>query len=279
MAGGSARESTTASAANVAVFEAVDMKAVSVVGAPWYTSGVHMWNGTALTLKKKPTSSSADAGQEQARPPGLGDARGQLVEQHRARRAVQQRDAVEEEAGREGAQQEVLQRALVRRRLLADEPGQDVEADRHRLQPDEQRDQAAGRGQRHHARRGEQDERVHLAVVPTQAREVRDRERDAGDGAEQDDEVRDGGRAADEHLPVERRPGVADGQRLPDARERHPDARDPGDRRVVVAEAVEQHHEHAEGGDQQDGAGGGEVGEERVVHEGGARARIGDGRR
>ena len=47
--GGSARASTTASAANVAVFEAVDMNAVKAVGAPWYTSGVHMWNGTALS--------------------------------------------------------------------------------------------------------------------------------------------------------------------------------------------------------------------------------------
>ena len=55
--GGSARESTTARATNVAALEAVDMKAVSAVGAPWYTSGVHMWKGTADTLKKKPTSS------------------------------------------------------------------------------------------------------------------------------------------------------------------------------------------------------------------------------
>ena len=35
------------------------MNAVTGVGAPWYTSGVHTWNGTAATLNPSPTSSSA----------------------------------------------------------------------------------------------------------------------------------------------------------------------------------------------------------------------------
>jgi len=35
------------------------MKPVTGVGAPWYTSGVHMWNGTAATLNPKPTRISA----------------------------------------------------------------------------------------------------------------------------------------------------------------------------------------------------------------------------
>ncbi len=43
------------SAANPAAFAPTDMKAVTDVGAPWYTSGVHMWNGTSATLKPKPT--------------------------------------------------------------------------------------------------------------------------------------------------------------------------------------------------------------------------------
>ena len=37
------------------------MKAVTDVGAPWYTSGVHMWNGTAASLKPKPTASNTTA--------------------------------------------------------------------------------------------------------------------------------------------------------------------------------------------------------------------------
>jgi hypothetical protein len=46
------------SAANAATFVADAMNAVTGVGAPWYTSGVHMWNGTAATLNPRPTSSS-----------------------------------------------------------------------------------------------------------------------------------------------------------------------------------------------------------------------------
>src|ERR687891_2930005 len=39
---------------SAAVFVAADMNAVTEVGAPWYTSGVHMWNGAAETLKPSP---------------------------------------------------------------------------------------------------------------------------------------------------------------------------------------------------------------------------------
>ncbi len=35
------------------------MNALIGDGAPWYTSGAHEWNGTADTLKPKPTSISA----------------------------------------------------------------------------------------------------------------------------------------------------------------------------------------------------------------------------
>src|SRR3990172_9467464 len=54
---GSATTSTRISAANAAAFEPVAISAVTLVGAPWYTSGAHMWNGTAEVLKPKPTSS------------------------------------------------------------------------------------------------------------------------------------------------------------------------------------------------------------------------------
>ena len=36
------------------------MNPVMGVGAPWYTSGVHAWNGTAPTLNSRPTSSSTE---------------------------------------------------------------------------------------------------------------------------------------------------------------------------------------------------------------------------
>ena len=42
--------------ASAATFGAEAKKAVTGVGAPSYTSGVHMWNGTAETLKQRPAS-------------------------------------------------------------------------------------------------------------------------------------------------------------------------------------------------------------------------------
>src|SRR5947199_5313793 len=39
---------------NAAVFVAADMNAVTEVGAPWYTSGVHMWKGAAEILNMSP---------------------------------------------------------------------------------------------------------------------------------------------------------------------------------------------------------------------------------
>src|SRR5262245_52128429 len=59
--GSSGQRKTRANAANAAALTAVDMNAVTTVGAPSYASGVHMWNGTADTLKQKPTASSPTA--------------------------------------------------------------------------------------------------------------------------------------------------------------------------------------------------------------------------
>src|SRR5438093_7895884 len=51
-----AMSNTRISAANAATLVAADMNAVTAVGAAWYASGVHMWNGTAATLNAKPTA-------------------------------------------------------------------------------------------------------------------------------------------------------------------------------------------------------------------------------
>src|SRR3954464_15413036 len=53
--GANAEKNTRTNAANAAALTPVDMKAVTAGGAPSYASGVHMWNGTAATLKAKPT--------------------------------------------------------------------------------------------------------------------------------------------------------------------------------------------------------------------------------
>src|SRR5512133_2568189 len=37
-------------------FEMVAIKVVTGAGAPWYTSGIHIWKGTSASLKPIPTS-------------------------------------------------------------------------------------------------------------------------------------------------------------------------------------------------------------------------------
>src|SRR5215211_5280423 len=59
--GSSVERNTRTNAPNAAALTPVDMNAVTMVGAPSYASGVHMWNGTAETLKQKPTASSPTA--------------------------------------------------------------------------------------------------------------------------------------------------------------------------------------------------------------------------
>src|SRR5215475_4237411 len=59
--GSNGERNTRTNAANAAALTPVDMKAVTIVGAPSYASGVHMWNGTAETLNAKPTTSSPTA--------------------------------------------------------------------------------------------------------------------------------------------------------------------------------------------------------------------------
>ena len=41
------------------------MKLVIGVGAPWYTSGVHWWNGATDALKASPVDGQGHAGQQQ----------------------------------------------------------------------------------------------------------------------------------------------------------------------------------------------------------------------
>src|SRR5437763_16608992 len=53
---GKAVRTTRSATVNAATFVAEDMNAVTVVGAPSYTSGVHMWNGADEVLKPSPAT-------------------------------------------------------------------------------------------------------------------------------------------------------------------------------------------------------------------------------
>jgi hypothetical protein len=80
--------------------------------------------------------------------------------------AVGQRDAVEEEHRREGAEQEVLERSLLAHQpAAAREAAEQVERQAQDLEGHEHREQVVGRREQHHAREGEQREREHLGVL------------------------------------------------------------------------------------------------------------------
>ena len=44
--------------ANAASFGAAPIISVTPVGEPWYTSGTHMWNGTAPSLNARPATTN-----------------------------------------------------------------------------------------------------------------------------------------------------------------------------------------------------------------------------
>src|SRR5664279_2162197 len=57
--GCSAEKHTRSIAANEATLVQEAMNAVTGVGAPWYTSGVHRWNGPTDALNSSPTMTNA----------------------------------------------------------------------------------------------------------------------------------------------------------------------------------------------------------------------------
>ena len=89
------------------------MNAVTGVGAPSYTSGVHIWNGTAESLNASPAITNATP---TIRPvetlAGIGHRLRQLGEIHRAGESVDQRNAVQQQAGCQRAEHEIFQPGL-----------------------------------------------------------------------------------------------------------------------------------------------------------------------
>ena len=116
--------------ANDAILGTVDRNSVTPVGAPVYTSGTHMWNGTAPNL-------NATATTRNTRPritPRLGSPVaivGQLVELERAGQSVDQRHAIQQHSRRDRAEQEVLHRGLGGDAVLAIERDHRVQRERH----------------------------------------------------------------------------------------------------------------------------------------------------
>ena len=133
---------------------------------PGRRPGVQVWNGPTEPLNSRPTTSSASppnsSVSDRAEP---ADARRDVGEPHRARVAVEQREAVEEERRGERAEQEVLDRRLLRQQPAAPgQPAHQVQRQAQHLERDEHRQQVVRRDEGHHPAEREQREREDLGL-------------------------------------------------------------------------------------------------------------------
>ena len=142
-------------------------------------------------------------------------------ELHRAGEAVDQRDAVEEEAGGEGAEQEVLERGLLAEQpAAAGQAAEQVERQREHLERHEHGQQVVGGREQHHAADREHRERVDLGVVQALGRRLA-----LGLGARQ------GGGLAGERRHAALEPALGEQQHPADREDQHQDPEE--DRRAV----------------------------------------------
>ena len=200
---GNAVTRTRSITTSAAVFVAADMNAVTEVGAPWYTSGVHMWKGAAETLNASPARIIASPAKRNVVVRRV--RRGDLGEAQLRRRAVDERRAEEEHGGAEAADDEVLEPGLERRLALAVDGDEDVEAEREPLEAEEQRHEVVGSDEEDHPGAGGREERVVLGVVLAAPLAPR-REDDDGSGDAEDD-LRHGRELVADHRAVEQHLG------------------------------------------------------------------------
>ena len=117
-------------------------------------------------MNSSPTDDQGRADQEQTVGPRVpADRVGDARQPHRAGVAVEQRHAVQEERRGERAEQEVLQRRLLREEPPATrEAAQQVERQREHLERDEHRQQVVGRREHQHAADREHQQREDLGL-------------------------------------------------------------------------------------------------------------------
>ena len=95
----------------------------------------------------------------------LADAAPNLAEIGRAGNSIKQRHAVEQDAGRERAEQKIFHRRFVRTLFAFRKSDQHIKRQRHQLETDVERNQIVATAQKHHADSGKQHERVVFAVL------------------------------------------------------------------------------------------------------------------
>ena len=152
--------------ANAASSGAEPMISVTAVGAPWYTSGIHMWNGAAPSLNARPATMNT-------RPntstwcctwPAADDLE-HRADVQRAGGAVDHRQAVQQEAGGHRAEHEVLHRRFGGDRVVAAQRHQRVAGQREQFQAQVDHQEVAARDHHEHAQQREQRQREQLAAA------------------------------------------------------------------------------------------------------------------
>jgi hypothetical protein len=121
----------------------------------------------------------------------------------RSGEAIDQRDTVEQHAGAEGAEDEVLQAGLRRAQAVTLERGEDVEREALQLQAHVERDEAGSGDHQQHAEGGEQHEDGEFEAAVALQLEEFVRHQDAESGAGEDQELGEAGKAIDGESAVE----------------------------------------------------------------------------
>ena len=169
--------------------------------------------------------------------------------------AVDQRRAVQQHAGRQRAQHEILQAGLGRAHVFAVRGGHHVERQAHHLEPEIERDQVVGGNQQHHAERRQQEQHAVFEPLLVLDREPIDRQhqRAAGTGERQELEetaiIVDHQAAAEQFGAAGRQPHH--GRR---GQGQHGDAEAVHDHRTAFAlMRADARHQHHHGADRQNG--------------------------
>ena len=139
---------------------------------------------------------------------------------------IQPDEAVEQERRAERAEQEVLERGLVRVAIRPLDAREDVDRDGHRLETNEQGDQIGRQRDGHRADGREADDRVVLAGGNPAAREICGRDERREDREQYEDRAEERRERVDRDEPTE---VLTRGDRAEDAREGHQQASDGDD--------------------------------------------------
>ncbi len=160
--------------------------------------------------------------------------------------APDQRNSVEQKGRGEGSDQEIFEGRLRREHAAPVEPRQDIDRDRHHLEPEEEDDQVLGPGQKHHPDRGEEHEGVVLGSDQPFPLEVPQGKKDRRRGRHENQRQR--GEAEAVHCHHERRPlgtGAAgpeqhEGERARDQTRESDVTGEPAVRRRLVPPGIHQ---------------------------------------